>query len=492
MLLAFHRRACAVIARRLAGAGVALAAALLLAACGGGGDSAPPRPATAFTCGTQTATAAFHGWSATASLAPACNAPPTSCHASPATATCSQAGGSWTLASGVAATYAITWDYAGGTDVAAGTADGGTVDVRSTVANQVPLVVDAGPDEFPSINYNRLFVDVTVCLPGSATQCATIDHVVVDTGSIGLRLFDSAAIDALGLPTAAVGGADVWSCQQFAATESWGSLKLADIRLGGEVAPSMSLQLMNDPAMPVPAACSGIGLLNTAQNYKAKGILGLKNSGIGIQQGGLTWSLCSGSGCRAASAAEVAAIPNITNPVASFGADANGMAIQLPLVPANGATSIAGTMTFGIGTQADNALGSATVLRTDGYTVRTLWQGTSYTSVLDSGTALNSLPAAPMLFCAGAITYCPTSTQAFSAVLVGVDGSRSAVTFDVANYNELFAQATEPRALDDVAMQMDFPDAPVIWGLPFFFGRTVYIAYSGAPTPVGPGPFVAF
>jgi hypothetical protein len=30
------------------------------------------------------------------------------------------------------------------------------------------------------------------------------------------------------------------------------------------------------------------------------------------------------------------------------------------------------------------------------------------------------------------------------------------------------------------------------WGLPFFFGRTVFVAISGSATPQGPGPFWAF
>jgi hypothetical protein len=30
------------------------------------------------------------------------------------------------------------------------------------------------------------------------------------------------------------------------------------------------------------------------------------------------------------------------------------------------------------------------------------------------------------------------------------------------------------------------------WGLPFFFGRTVFVAIAGAATPAGIGPFWAF
>src|SRR5208283_4731826 len=38
---------------------------------------------------------------------------------------------------------------------------------------------------------NTAYVTVTVCAPGT-TNCATIDHISVDTGSFGLRLLSSA------------------------------------------------------------------------------------------------------------------------------------------------------------------------------------------------------------------------------------------------------------------------------------------------------------
>ena len=476
----------------------ALAALALVAACGGGrggGDSGGGKSqSVAFSCASRHVLATIAGTTASAALVPQCNAPPTSCTASPATATCGSQGGQWVVTGSVAGDYTITWGHTASAGVAAGTWDGGkvTVAARSTALNQVPLVVDAGPVEFPSGTYNRLYVDVTVCKPGSATQCVTVDHVAVDTGSIGLRLFDSDALDALGLDTVVVGGAEAWSCQQYGASESWGSLKTVDVRMGGELAAAIPIQLMNDPARAIPAACSAIGLVNTAANFNGKGLLGLKNTGIGIQQGGLTWYACNSGGCSASTPAQVAATPNITNPVAAFGADANGVIVQLQSVPAMGATSATGTLTFGIGTQDDNALAGVTVIPTDGYTVRTTWQGVTYQSVLDTGTGFIILPSMAAPYCGDSTVYCPATTQTLSAAISGIDSTQVAVTFDVANYFQLFGQADRPRALDDIAMYIDFPDAPVNWGLPFFFGRSVYIAYTDAATPSGNAPFVAF
>ncbi len=58
----------------------------------------------------------------------------------------------------------------------------------------------------------------------------------------------------------------------------------------------------------------------------------------------------------------------VANPVASFATDNNGVAIlQLEAVPDTGAATASGTLTFGIGTESNNALGaSVTILTTNG------------------------------------------------------------------------------------------------------------------------------
>src|SRR5664279_4686320 len=70
----------------------------------------------------------------------------------------------------------------------AGTA---TVAVTQGVSNSLPIAVDGGP--IPgSIYVNGAFVTLSVCAPGTST-CQTIDHVLVDTGSVGLRLLAQGA-----------------------------------------------------------------------------------------------------------------------------------------------------------------------------------------------------------------------------------------------------------------------------------------------------------
>src|SRR5271170_3713170 len=64
-------------------------------------------------------------------------------------------------------------------------------------ANVVTVIVDSGPS---NNSVNTLFTSVTVCVPGSTTNCQTIDHIQVDTGSFGLRILSSVLNSTLILP----------------------------------------------------------------------------------------------------------------------------------------------------------------------------------------------------------------------------------------------------------------------------------------------------
>ena len=75
---------------------------------------------------------------------------------------------------------------------------GGTTPTPPTSGSNVAtLTVDAGPAEN---SVNTPFVTVTVCSPGSTTNCQTVDHIEVDTGSYGLRIISSALASTFVLP----------------------------------------------------------------------------------------------------------------------------------------------------------------------------------------------------------------------------------------------------------------------------------------------------
>ncbi len=114
---------------------------------------------------------------------------------------------------------------------------------------------------------------------------------------------------------------------------------------------------------PPPATCGANGtLLNTVAGFGANGLLGV---GVFAQDCGAACVNAASPlpvyyGCTAAGACtaeNLALVDQVTNPVAAFAVDNNGLIIDMPnLVNANGDASVQGQLTFGLGTQADNAL----------------------------------------------------------------------------------------------------------------------------------------
>jgi len=131
--------------------------------------------------------------------------------------------------------------------------------------NTVPVVVNNGPSAAGGSN-NVPFVTVTVCVPGSSTDCATIDFVSVDTGSSGLRLIASALPSSFTLPQVMASTGDpLGECFSFGDGTTWGSVRSADLQIGGEIAHNIPIQLMGDPAYAAaPSSCSSYGLEDTS------------------------------------------------------------------------------------------------------------------------------------------------------------------------------------------------------------------------------------
>jgi len=361
--------------------------------------------------------------------------------------------------------------------------------------NVQPVVVNSGPaNEY----INGLFTTITLCVPGQSSNCQTIGGVLVDTGSSGVRILSSALT--LSLPQQTNGAGPVGNCGEFADGYTWGPMVSADIQLAGEQANSVPIQVIGAPGFPgVPNNCASTGPAeNTLETLGANGVLGI---GLFRQDCG---PACLGGGdsnpglyyaCPSACVPTVEPLAlQLQNPVWMFPADNNGTVIQLPAVPASGAASTNGSLIFGIGTQSNNALGSAKVSMTDlAGNFTTSFSGTSYgSSYVDSGTngyffldsATTGLPVCPDT----ADFYCPPTTAAFNAVTIGANGTQTPVAFTIANGDQ------QLNTLAFTAFSaLGGPNAGgFAWGLPFFFGRTVFTAIEGQATSGGPGPYWAY
>ncbi len=371
---------------------------------------------------------------------------------------------------------------------------GGGGDAAPIGPNVQAITVDPGP----AGNVNLLFTTVTICAPGGSSNCQSIDHVLVDTGSTGLRIVSSVLSPSLALPQQAdTSGNPFVECGRFVSGYIWGPVKVADVKMAGKQASSAPIQVIGDPAFSVvPSSCSSAGpSLNSVQALGANGLLGVglfqEDCGPACAQMVIPgiYYVCSSGACQPALAQ---LSKQVQNPVGMFSGDNNGVIISLPSIPAAGAASVTGAMIFGIGTQGNNGLGNAHVIRVnpnDG-TFTTFWNSTTFTeSFIDSGS--NGLFfASGITACSSAAGfYCPASTQNFSAMNQGTSGPASTVSFQVANAESMFSAHPTFSAFASLA---GTNSNGFDWGLPFFYGRDVFTAIEGRNTPAGPGPYVAY
>jgi len=404
-----------------------------------------------------------------------------------------------------------------------------TVFPSGAAPNVAAVTVDAGPAPTTNASANTPYISVTICVPGTQT-CQTVDHVEVDTGSSGLRILQS-VIPGLSLPalTDSSNGDTVFNCVQFLDTSYlWGSVAQAQVEIGGEVAGSstpLQIQIVSSSNSGVPTACSNGGTINenTPQLLEANGIIGvgLEPTDCYAQSnppGGPPVNLCDNSvqaplpayfecpssGC--ASTDTQIAIPaadQVMNPVILF-ADSNGVNIQLQPVTSTAAT-VSGSLIFGINTQTNNALGTATVFPLSGDSFTTNFSNQALTdSFIDSGSNALFFPSTITVCPDNSSFYCPAGLTAESASNVGAGGSpTSIVTFNVDNADNLFndnppgtaafGTLAGPQGTANTCTAQGTGSCSFDWGLPFFYGRSVFTAIDGATVNnVGTGPFWAY
>ena len=382
-------------------------------------------------------------------------------------------------------------------------AGGNPITPPSSGNNVVAVVVDPGPSVGGSqIGYtNGLFVTVTVCVPGTST-CQTIDHVLVDTGSMGLRVLDTAMT--LPLPQQTDGsGNSIAECNQFLDGFTWGPVQQADIIVGGETAKAAAIQVISEAQFAVPSGCSGTNE-DTLQGLAANGILGigpfLQDCGTfcvtNIPSPALYYT-CSASACNGTTQPLAS---QLQNPVSMFPTDNNGTIIELQAISNTGAPTVNGSLVFGIGTQSNNGLKGALVLTTDNQgDIATAFNGQQYTgSFIDSGSngiffldsGTTGIPTCPgndsAFYCPGAPSTSALNQRNLTATNIGSNGLSGDVNFSIANAEFLF---TTNGGANFAFNDLGGPNTGSFdWGLPFFFGRNVITAIENQNTPAGIGP----
>ena len=351
-------------------------------------------------------------------------------------------------------------------------------------SNQVVVSLLSGQWNIPTVS-------VTLCLPGTAT-CQTVDNILLDTGSVGLRI--SHSVLTLNLPPVTDNGSNVDECYQFSSGSVFGPVVSADVVLGGEPAVPVDVQISNASLTP-PSSCTQVSSVTSG------GVNGILGVGYPFTQYDLgIYYLCSSSGCPNQPSCSNTQGSNgsfpcqVANPVFSFPTDNNGILLSLPSVPSSGAPPpVYGTLTFGLNTQSDNSLSGLTVYEvsannscgsSSSYLEASFTRGSSGScAFLDSGS--NGLFFGTGNFTSGSVTfkvcntywYCTSSPLApISLILTGGNGTTG--SFDLSVINESSIQNSSNIAWNDLAGPYSTTNNSTFdAGLPFFFGRTVAVGY---------------
>ncbi len=404
-----------------------------------------------------------------------------------------------------------------------------------TGPNTTEIVVDSGPlGAFVLGVINVPYVTVTVCRPGassgSTVDCVLIDHVLLDTGSYGLRVLKS-KVDGLGLglglPAIAVAAdastntpaGNAAECYPFVLGAVWGPLAKADVRIGEELAPAQTIQLIDDSNPPVTppqdciAAAQG-ALLSSVSELQANGILGI---GMVDVDCGITCETNTYFGMHAVyyscptggAPCMPAGLPmasQVQNPVAGFvdysngRPNNNGTMITMPALPKLGANVAKGRLVFGIGTQSNNQI----PLTANMYQVERNPASPNYLYITVQ-VAGNSFPQSyidsgsnAMFFDDLTLSrkcdvsagqqgnwYCPTDIWRQTATVIDAFGTQGTFNLAIDNADALFnVGATALATLGGSAGQ---PAETFAMGMPFYYGRQVFTSIWGqALSPNGP------
>ena len=376
------------------------------------------------------------------------------------------------------------------------------------VSASVPLSVDAGPLPNTSPTANILYATVTICPAGVTTgsSCQAVDHVQVDTQSSGLRIISSvlnnvASLPAINDPTS---GSPLLECAQFADGYTWGSMVSANVIINGNVISNVPVNLIGALSTAAPTSCSqGATEENTVDAFGANGVLGISNyvqdcgnyctSASNTTPPTGLYYVCPGSTCSASFASLADQTSNV---LALSSAGYNGVVVSVGAVSEPGANSVAGTLYFGINTNNNNAVASGVkFLGLDSnLMLASTFNGTALTtSFIDSGSNTYSISDvnSGVTTCSlgsganSALYYCPTATLSETASLsenagaVFATGASATASFFIDNAPTDYASSYSvfPGLASVWNISTFNPNTTFDFGLPFFFGRPVYVLF---------------
>ncbi|MFC0400195.1 DUF3443 family protein [Paraburkholderia rhizosphaerae] len=382
---------------------------------------------------------------------------------------------------------------------------GGTSAVGSQIssATQAPNTVSVTVDQKFNL-VNAPYVTVTICAPGTS-NCATIDHVVVDTGSVGLRLVRSAVPSSLGLVNVkdSAQGNTLAECVEFASGIAWGPISTVDLKIAGETAPSLPVQIVDDSFASIPTDCAEAGpdmAAKGASSFGGNGLIGLDvirhdcQTSCQFAAASIYYD-CAGSNCTGI---PVPLAEQVPNPVTKFATDNNGVTLSFPAVGQGGKSTVSGTMTFGVNTQSNNVLpaNAQSITTTPFGEVAASFDGLPMPGVLDSGSGAYFFVDPSISQCPSSFSnqpwFCPAGPATISASLQSESGGTLGVSFTLFNaVSELGngSNAAHAGIGQNVGL---FGEGELDMGMTYFYGKTITFGIPDSDQPsTGTAPFYA-
>lgn len=347
-------------------------------------------------------------------------------------------------------------------------------------SNVIPIRIDHSGYE------NELVISVTICSPGT-DLCKTIDRILLDTGSSGLRIFNSLVSDVSLINVESFDGSSVARCMRYMdGTSQWGPIKKADIKLGGEIARNINIQIIDADYANGHEKCDNPERDPSKSQYN--GILGIGVHKYDCSECAVNSSIddeyfkCINS--NTCSPSLMSLEYQVVNPISVLDSssneeginDGNGSAIVLPQIPAIGANYVSGYLIIGIGTRSNNTPSkNSVIIESDrnGY-FDTFYDGGMYRSHIDTGSNKTMLPTPSRDLDCSEFKCFFSIFSLLAAQKVNNGESFKIVSLD----HPEFQKGSVGNGDDDD----DFPadnDRTFVWGLPFFYGKTVYTSING-------------
>lgn len=356
----------------------------------------------------------------------------------------------------------------------------GTAPAAPTDSNQVQIMAGCGLN---NVGNNVPYVSVTICQDSSGANCQTINNVLLDTGSIGLKInqsvLNSKLLSGLTSINDTTTNLPLSSCNLYGGGYLFTNAYTATVKLGGMTSNNMPIQVINDiNQSTVPASCSLVSFNNLLANSGANGVIGV-NPQVFASNSHVKLYIESQAGVYTQldyKTANSDPILNV-NPIVGF-AESNGLIISLPAVTANSNTNIYGVLTFGVNTRANNQINNASVQLIGnksselGYFKSTSTTNVTSRTIFDTGTNGYVVYGLNMAQCGN--NYCPGSPTTWTSSL-------SNWGFDITtSYNESIQISNPVNQASAIMPNWAFvSNTPgiTVYGLPFFFGKNVYAQF---------------